>query len=373
LGVMKEEDICSYSVDFPTKYACADTPTPGPSSDCSFTVGDKSYDLSALQGRGGAVEIVPEDEEGLYKYEVTFCQDKALCQGNVGNIVRLRDSGLYACLGIYGKWSSGKPYPLNHDGFSVDFTSTEYCSDDFSIMYSSTFEFVCSQGEERGNMTARKGGTDSCVYIITVPTKYACDSPGPTPPPSLEMPDAWFFEQQNAMVDLFTCQIDPSSTNSYGYIEPFTVDLKQGCFADINPTRVATFHKASNGSLILSATGFIEWLFIVDPHGFLVHWEKFAVDESADWTTATSVFELAVVPHSLTPFAYDSKYGLWQGMTKITNPDSENIRDSTMPGPYHTLLYKNAQLREAVAERDIELETLRHQLKELEDQQHRYS
>jgi len=144
---------------------------------CSVAVGGQNYDLSQLasQGNGGIVDAgAPASEVGMYKYQVSFCADKVLCQGNTGNLVRLRDSGLYSCLGIYGKWASAENKKTT-DGYEASFTSTEYCSDNFSKKYTAKFNYICNSDVGiLGALNATKTGQDTCEYQIDIETNLVC-------------------------------------------------------------------------------------------------------------------------------------------------------------------------------------------------------
>jgi len=155
---------------------------------CKVQVGEENYDLSDLQkaGKSGVVEVTPpKSEQGVYKYEASFCADLADCQKNFGNLVRLRDSNLYSCIGLYGKWSSAVN-TKTENGYDAKFESSEYCADDFKQRYSSTFKFLCSEtAGTLGTIEAEKVGDNSCSYTVNVYTNLVCTGstpvPGPTP------------------------------------------------------------------------------------------------------------------------------------------------------------------------------------------------
>lgn len=142
---------------------------------CSVTAGGTKFDLSHLPT--SVVDVLPEaDEDKLYKYQVSFCSDTAECQGNYGNMVRLRNSGLNTCLGIYGEWSnSANPAPTKTSiGFQMKFQSEYYCSDDFSKKYSSVFNFICGKNKSIGTLQAKKTGSDACEYSVDIMIDAAC-------------------------------------------------------------------------------------------------------------------------------------------------------------------------------------------------------
>jgi len=144
---------------------------------CTVAVGGQSYDLTALASAGtnGVVSVTaPTSETGLYKYEASFCSDKASCQGTYGNLIRLRDTTIYSCLGVYGLWSSAVNKKTTN-GFESTYTSTESCSDDLSQKYSSIFNFVCDKSAgSLGTLQANKVGSNNCEYSVDVHTDLVC-------------------------------------------------------------------------------------------------------------------------------------------------------------------------------------------------------
>lgn len=145
---------------------------------CSVTAGGTAYDLSALQNMG-VVQVAPDSSESGYKYEISFCKDKAECQGNLGSMVRLRSGGQNTCLGIYGEWDNagneGTPTP---NGFSMSFQSEYYCSDDFSKKYSSVFNFICGDSDTPSGLVAKRTGSDACEYSVDISIAAACGASG---------------------------------------------------------------------------------------------------------------------------------------------------------------------------------------------------
>ena len=160
---------------------------------CSVQVGGQDYDLSKLQtaGKSGVVDVTPpKSEQGLYKYEASFCADLADCQNNFGNLARLHDSNLYLCMGLYGKWSSAVNTKTTN-GYDAKFESTEYCAVDFKKRYSSTFQFLCNEDVGTlGTVEAKKDGDDTCSYTVSVYTDLVCSGSTPVPNPSPTSPTA---------------------------------------------------------------------------------------------------------------------------------------------------------------------------------------
>lgn len=155
---------------------------------CIVSVGGQAYDLSPLEkaGKDGIVTVTPPESEHGYKYEASFCKDLTTCQNKMGNLVRLRDQQLYSCVGLYGTWSTA----LNTktpNGFDVKFKSSDYCNDNYSVRYSSTFKFLCDEGAGTlGTVQAEQDGDNSCSYSVSVYTNLVCagSTPVPNPTPS---------------------------------------------------------------------------------------------------------------------------------------------------------------------------------------------
>jgi len=144
---------------------------------CTVAVGGQSYDLTALASAGtnGVVSVTaPTSETGLYKYQASFCSDKASCQGTYGNLIRLRDTTIYSCLGVYGAWSTAVNKKTT-TGFEATYTSTESCSDNLSQKYSSTFNFLCDESAgSLGTLQANKVSSNNCEYSVDVHTNLVC-------------------------------------------------------------------------------------------------------------------------------------------------------------------------------------------------------
>lgn len=154
---------------------------------CIVSVGGEIYDLSALQnaGKDGIVTVTPpESEQGEYKYQASFCEDLVTCQTTKGNLARLRASNLNSCIGSYGNWATGVN-TKTASGFDADFQSTEYCADDFSQYYSSTFKFLCDESAGTlGTIQAEKDGTNACKYSVSIYTNLVCGGSTPVPGPT---------------------------------------------------------------------------------------------------------------------------------------------------------------------------------------------
>lgn len=155
---------------------------------CDVAVGGKTFDLTPLTklGQNGVFDVnPPESQMGLYKFQISVCLDAAECQGNHGAMIRLRDSGLNTCLGIYGEWnnSKNKQATLTDNGFMYSMESGDYCSDDFSKKYSTIFNFVCNPTSPLNPIiTAIRTGADDCQYQVNIETSAACNgTPIPSP------------------------------------------------------------------------------------------------------------------------------------------------------------------------------------------------
>jgi len=150
------------------------------------SVGGEIYDLTDLQkaGKNGVVTVSPpESEVGEYKYEASFCADSVTCQTDQGNFVRLRDSNLDSCIGLYGTWATGVN-TKTANGYDAKFMSSEYCADDFSTRYSSTFKFLCDESAgSLGTIEAEKVGENTCSYSVSVYTDIVCSGSTPVPNP----------------------------------------------------------------------------------------------------------------------------------------------------------------------------------------------
>jgi len=142
---------------------------------CSVTVGDQTYDLSSLEtaGDNGVVSVTsPSAEGGQYTYKASFCSDRIACGSYIyGNLVRSKSS---VCEGVYGKWSTAVNTKTDN-GYQAKFTSTQYCTDDFSSLYKSTFNFLCDKGAGTlGTVSAEQVGSNTCEYSVNVYTDLVC-------------------------------------------------------------------------------------------------------------------------------------------------------------------------------------------------------
>jgi len=142
---------------------------------CSVTVGGQTYNLDSLQTQGtnGVVSVTaPSSEGGEYKYEASFCTDLVPCSTYItGNLVRNKGD---ICEGVYGKWQSAVNTKTTN-GYSATFTSTQYCSDDYSTLYKSEFNFLCDKSAGvLGTIKAEQVGSTNCEYSVDVHTNLVC-------------------------------------------------------------------------------------------------------------------------------------------------------------------------------------------------------
>jgi len=143
---------------------------------CTITVGDQNYDFSSISTKDYTV-TGPSAEQGEYTYQASFCSDRIACGSFIyGNLVRSKGD---VCQGVYGKWASAVNVKTS-TGFQATFQSTQYCTDDFSKLYKSTFNFLCdTSAGDIGSLKASQVGANSCEYSIAVYTNLVCS--GSTP------------------------------------------------------------------------------------------------------------------------------------------------------------------------------------------------
>jgi len=148
---------------------------------CTVTVGGQTYDLSSLEtaGSSGVVSVTSPSSEGEYTFEASFCSDRVACGAYIyGNLVRSKSQ---VCEGVYGKWSTAVNTKTTN-GYQAAFTSTQYCSDDFSSLYKSTFNFLCDKkAGTLGTVKAEQVGSNTCEYSVDVYTNLVCEGSVPTP------------------------------------------------------------------------------------------------------------------------------------------------------------------------------------------------
>jgi len=177
LGIIKAERVgsnaCEYSVDVHTNLVCEGSiPI---NSGCSVTVGGYTYDFSslAIAGDNGVVSVTAPPSDSSYSFEASFCSDRVHCGSYItGNLVRSKDN---VCEGVYGKWSTAVNIKTIN-GFQGTYTSTQYCSDDFSTLYKSEFNFLCdTSAGALGTIKAERVGSNSCEYSVDVHTNLVCE------------------------------------------------------------------------------------------------------------------------------------------------------------------------------------------------------
>jgi len=139
---------------------------------CTVTVGGQTYDLASLEtaGSNGVVSVTSSEAE--YTFEASFCSDRVACGAYIyGNMVRSKSQ---VCEGVYGKWSTATNTKTTN-GYQAEFTSTQYCSDDFSVLYKSTFNFLCdNKAGTLGTVKAEQVGSNTCEYSVDVYTDLVC-------------------------------------------------------------------------------------------------------------------------------------------------------------------------------------------------------
>jgi len=146
---------------------------------CSVTVGSQTYNLDSLEtsGTNGIVTVTAPSTDSEYSFEASFCGDKVTCGSYItGNLVRSKNK---VCEGVYGKWSTAVNTKTTN-GFQATFTSTQYCSDDFSQLYKSEFNYLCDKSAGTlGTVQAQRVGSNTCEYSVDVHTNLVCDGSVP--------------------------------------------------------------------------------------------------------------------------------------------------------------------------------------------------
>jgi len=138
---------------------------------CTVPVGGQTYDFSSISTQEYSV-TAPSSEQGVYTYQASFCSDRVACGSYIyGNLVRKKDA---TCEGVYGKWTSVVNVKTN-TGFQAAYESTQYCTDDFSVLYKSKFNFLCdTSAGDIGSLVASQVGDNTCEYSVDVHTNLVC-------------------------------------------------------------------------------------------------------------------------------------------------------------------------------------------------------
>jgi len=135
-------------------------------------VGQEIYNFSALSNKIYEVQH-PANESGVYNYKASFCNDLVLCgRYLLGSLVRFKDR---VCLSVYGQQATMiNVKTLN--GFRAEFTSPQFCFDNFWTPDKSEFNFICdTSAGDIGRIEANQLGNNTCAYSVDVYTKLVCE------------------------------------------------------------------------------------------------------------------------------------------------------------------------------------------------------
>lgn len=158
-------------------------------SDCKYTVAGKTYDLSPLKGKTAEGD---DAKISTYHYKVAVCSDMADQCEDIMTGQRLNgcvyqmggEPGQQAvCWDMLAKWDDFHVGPLDasagadKDGFTLSFQNGDPCRGSARKL---KMNMICDDKNEIGTISGYQDDTDSCLFIIDFPTRYAC-SVGPAP------------------------------------------------------------------------------------------------------------------------------------------------------------------------------------------------
>lgn len=197
---------------------------------CSFTVGGKTFDLSALDGkvaRGSDVQI------STYHYEASVCSNMAeVCEdimtgGHLhGNVYQVggEPGGQEVCWDVLAYFDDFKATALDSSapngatGFTLNFANGDPCRGN---PRNTVMNMICDSDNEVGKLTGRQDDIDSCKFIINYPTKYACGN----------LPPAWGINgtfSGNMTCISPDCNISPDSITVKGNCENMMAVVREG-------------------------------------------------------------------------------------------------------------------------------------------------
>merc|ERR550534_1503066 len=158
-------------------------------NDCKFTVNGKHYDLSPLKGQTGTGD---DSKISTYHYTAAVCEDMTTQCEDIMTGQKLRgvvyqmggEPGQQAvCWDMLAKWknvesgpldsSSGKP--SSTEGLTLSFKNGDPCR---GHPRKTKMNMICD-AQSIGTVSGFQDDSDSCLFIINFPTKYACSSPAP--------------------------------------------------------------------------------------------------------------------------------------------------------------------------------------------------
>jgi len=154
---------------------------------CSFTVGGKTFDLSALDGK---VAQGDDSKISTYQYAASVCSDmKTPCEDIMtgqkiyGNVYQFggepgQQQVCWDMLAQYSDFEATKldsSAPNGATGFSLNFANGDPCRGNAR---KTVMNMICDPAEI-GKLSGSQDDYDSCQFNINYPTKYAC---GDLPP-----------------------------------------------------------------------------------------------------------------------------------------------------------------------------------------------
>jgi len=167
------------------------------SSDCSFNVGGKNYDLSSI---GTSAPFTLSNADGTFS--LGLCTNNAHpCQERDGSLSAFVDNAQTECQGVLARWGSGSPTALAADGgvtgILLHFNSGDNCGglgSDEKYDVKLTIECDASTTTPTFSHIEPKSVTDPCYFEATLkvaPT--VCSGAGPSTGGSGGFSGGWIF------------------------------------------------------------------------------------------------------------------------------------------------------------------------------------
>lgn len=159
-------------------------------SGCSWTVGGKHYDLSGLNGK---VAEGKDTKISTYSYHAAVCSDMTeVCEDIMtgdhlkGIVYQLggEPGSQQVCWDVLAKWDEGNLQASTlddsagasgKDGITLSFSNGDNCR---GSPRKTKMNFICDSAE-LGELEGAQDGTDSCLFIINIPTKHGCSGAAP--------------------------------------------------------------------------------------------------------------------------------------------------------------------------------------------------